>query len=218
MTIWMTRDEPRDGPLCQALRNAALEFIHAPVLSRRVVPGSLEDLPNFEPQDWLVLTSPFAVTEIPESIGRKMQVAVVGHSSRRLAEERGFRVELVSPHLDAASLFSELRARAIRGRILYPRSALVEAPESWDGVELISPIYYKTEPCSIDSTMVANADIATVTSASVVDVIANRDIRFASIGPSTSRALRAHGKEPWVEAHDRTFESLARAIADQTSP
>jgi uroporphyrinogen-III synthase len=43
-------------------------------------------------------------------------------------------------------------------------------------------------------------------------------VRFASIGPTTSEALRAIGIEPWVEALEPTFEFLARAIADQTKP
>jgi uroporphyrinogen-III synthase len=44
-----------------------------------------------------------------------------------------------------------------------------------------------------------------------------RGLRFASIGPTTSAALRKIGIEPWLEAPQRSFGSLAQAIAAQAS-
>lgn len=218
MIVWMTRDEQPDGPLSQALTHAGLHVFHAPVLHRCVVPGALDHLPAFGSRDWLVLTSPFAVEMIPNRLGQSMQLAVVGESSRRLAEARGFSVAIVSSSRDAASLFAELQSRVDRGRILYPRSDLAAVPLEWSGVELICPVFYTTERCEYDRTVVEQADVATVTSPSAVEAIATLDVKFASIGPSTSKALRSAGKQPWLEAPQRTFASLAQAIADQTKP
>jgi uroporphyrinogen-III synthase len=216
--VWMTRDEKSDGPLSQALTQAGLQIIHAPVLRRSIVSSALDHLPEFGSADWLLLTSPFAVKAIPERLGCNMQLAVVGESSRRLAEARGFPVALVSLNHDAASLFTELQSRVDRGRVLYPRSALAMPPKQWGDVELICPVFYTTERCEYDRKVVDQTEVAAVTSASAAEAIATVDVKFASIGPSTSKALRSAGKEPWIEAPQRTFTSLAQAIAGQTKP
>jgi uroporphyrinogen-III synthase len=41
------------------------------------------------------------------------------------------------------------------------------------------------------------------------------DLPYASIGQTTTAALRAAGIEPWVEAAEPSFEALARAIVEQ---
>lgn len=57
------------------------------------------------------------------------------------------------------------------------------------------------------------ADVVTVTSASAVHAVGPLVLPFASIGPSTSKALRELGVEPWIEAAEPNFDALASAIA-----
>jgi uroporphyrinogen-III synthase len=204
--------------MSSALRAAGLVVVHEPVLSRSVVPGTIDHLSQVKPTDWLVITSAFAITAIPDHIGRVPRIAVIGAHSRRAAAERGFRVELISSDDDAESLFAELRNRVVDGRIYYPRSSLAKEPASWPGVQLISPILYTTGTRDYDRVVIDGADVVAVASPSAVRAVGDVPLPFASLGPVTSAALVALGKTPWVEARERSFDSLAKAIADQIDP
>lgn len=217
MRVWVTRDEPKDGPMTKALRAAGLTPVQEPVLERHVVDDAADAIARLDPDDWLVLTSVYAIEAVPAQLARVPHVAVVGEPSRRAASERGFRVDLVSSRKDGASLFEELRRRITSGKVCYPRSSLVEPPQSWASVELISPVLYETIPRVFDKTIVDRVDVVCVASPSAVHAIGRLDLPFASIGPSTSAALRAIGVDPWVEPVERSFEGLARAIAAQAS-
>ena len=61
MNVWVTRDEKSDGPLSSALRSAGLGVILEPVLERRVVTDAADVIARLGPDDWLVLTSVYAV-------------------------------------------------------------------------------------------------------------------------------------------------------------
>ena len=214
MRVWVTRDEGAEGPLSTALRQADLEVVLEPVLERRVVDDCAEAVGRLAADDWLVLTSPFAIDAVAAEPARIPRVAVVAEPSRRVAESRGFRVELISPGGDGKSLFDALRRTASRGKVCYPRSALVTPPECWPGVELTSPVLYETVPRSFNRDITEGVDVVSVASPSAVNAIGPAELPFASIGPSTSTALRQLGIEPWVEAPQPSFESLARIIAD----
>ncbi|MEK7710927.1 MAG: uroporphyrinogen-III synthase [Planctomycetota bacterium] len=213
MRVWVTRDEPDDGPLSTALRAVELTVVNEPVLERRVVNDAAQVLAQLGPDDWLVLTSVYAIEAVATHFARTPRVAVVGEASRRAAAAKGFRVEHVSSGGDAASLFEELRRKATRGKVCYPRSSLAEPPKAWPGVELLAPVLYETCARAFDRRVIDRVDVVSVASPSAVEAIGVVARRYASIGPSTSAALRRIGVEPWVEASERTFEGLAGAIA-----
>jgi uroporphyrinogen-III synthase len=215
--VWVTRDEEADGPLSSALRSLGLTVVLEPVLNRCIVDDAADAITQLGPDDWLVLTSPFAVNAVPAAPARVPQVAVVGEPSRAAALARGFRVELVSSGGDAASLFEELRAIATRGKVCYPRSSLAETPAPWPQIEFISPVLYETHRRAFDSDVVQRVDVVAVASPSAVKAVGAVDLPFASIGPTTSAALRELGIDPWIEATARSFSSLAEAIAAQAN-
>ncbi len=214
MKAWATRDEGRSGPLCRALHDAGLAVVYEPVIERRIRRDwRPEFVSKLGRDDWLILTSAYAVSAVASSTGSRVpRVAVVGDESRRLAAENGFRVELVAPSSNAKSLFAELRRRTTGGRVCYPRSSLVEPPESWGRVEISSPVLYDTAAREFDRNVIERIDIIAVASPSAVHAIGKVPRPFASIGPTTSAALRELGVEPGVEAPDRSFPSLANAI------
>ncbi len=249
MRVWVTRDEEPDGPLSTALREAGLSVVHEPVLERRVVDDAREAITKLGPDDWLVLTSVYAIEAVAPEAARVPRVAVVGEASRRAAQARGFRVELVSPRGDGGSLIQALRRQAKGGKVCYPRSALAKPPDPWPGIELLSPVLYETIARTFDRSVFDRVDVVSMTSPSAVDAIRalphqsprsglplrstllsdwcgtsagsvtsagapECKLRFASIGPTTSAALRRMGVSPWAEAGERSFESLAHAIAD----
>jgi len=215
--VWVTRDEGEQGPLSEALRAVSLAPVLEPVVRRCVIPGAGDVVSQLGANDWLVLTSGFAIASVAESAGRVPRVAVVGESSRRAAEARGFRVELVGRDHNASSVFEQLRRVASDCTVCYPRSSLASEPIGWPGVRLLSPVLYETRRCDFDSGVVRRVDVAAVASASAAVALGAVDLPYASIGPSTSAAIVKLGIHPWVEAPARSFDSLAGAIADQAS-
>ena len=160
----MTREEPGDGPLSTALRAVGLQAVLEPVLQRRVVGDAGGAIRKLGPDDWLVLTSVYAIEAGACEPARVPRVAVVGEASREAAEAKGFRVELVSSKGDAQSLFDALRASIRDGKVCYPRSSLVSVPEPWPGVELVSPILYETVARTFDRSVVKRIDVVSVAS------------------------------------------------------
>jgi len=201
-----------------ALREVGLDPVLEPVLERRVLTDAADSLAKLGPDDWLVLTSTYGVNAVHGELARVPRVAVVGEPSKNAAEARGFRVELISGKGDGGTLFDELREVAKTGKVCYPRSSMVWPPKAWPDIEIISPILYETATRAFDRSVIDNVDVVSVGSPSAVEAVAPVDLPFASIGPSTTRALKRLGIEPWVEAPHRSFASLAKAIADHESP
>ena len=159
MRVWVTRDEPGDGPLSTALRAVQLTVVNEPVLERRVVNDAAQVLAQLGPDDWLVLTSVYAIEAVATHFARTPRVAVVGEASRRAAAAKGFRVEHVSSGGDAASLFEELRRKATRGKVCYPRSSLAEPPKACPVVELLAPVLSETFARAFDRRVIDRVDV-----------------------------------------------------------
>jgi uroporphyrinogen-III synthase len=213
--VWVTRDEAPDGPLCVAVRDAGLEPVLEPVLARRLTGDITGALGRLSKRDWLVLSSPFSVEAVPADLVR-CRVAVIGEPSRRAAEARGLRVERVSPDHTGEGLWRSLRSDPEgAARVLFPRSERAPARQSWPGIEVHSPVLYETRRRAFDPAIAARVDAAAITSPSAVEAIAGTDSLppCASIGPTTSEAMRAHGIGVWAEASSPDFGSLARAVA-----
>ncbi len=217
MKVWVTRDEPADGPLSTALRTAGLVVAHEPVLLRRALTDAREEIVQLGADDWLVLTSVYAIESVAEDVARVPQVAVVSEASRRAAEARGFRVSLVSEENTAKSLLDELFNLAQGKTICYPRSSQATPPNAPSGIEVISPVLYKTIARKYRKSIVDEVDIVSVTSASAVRAVGVVKLLYASIGSSTTTALRKIGVQPWVESPQPNFDSLAETIAAQVN-
>jgi uroporphyrinogen-III synthase len=215
MTVWVTRDEPADGPLSSALRQLGLAVVLEPVIERKVIASPAELLARLGADDWLVLTSPFAIQAVAtEPAARIPHVAVVGESSHKLAADAGLRVDLVGADGHGDTLFAELRQQVTHGIVCYPRSSKAKPLESWGDVDVRCPVLYDTVPRGFDCSVVSRVAIAAVASPSAVKALGDIDVPLASIGRATTAAIRATGREPVVEPPYPTFENLARAIAD----
>ena len=219
--VWVTRDELPQGPLSTAITDAGLHPVLEPVIERHVVGDAAEAIRQLSFDDWLILTSVFAVESIPVDPSRVPRVAVVGGASAEAARARGLRVELVGSG-GAGELFRMLRETVKEGTLCYPRSSLAREPDVWENVTVISPVLYETAPRPFDLGVVERVDVIAVASPSAVDAVVDAldaadsggaDLPFASIGATTSAALDRHGLEAWLEAPDRRLASLANAIA-----
>jgi len=212
--VWVTRDEPEGGPLSTALRDAGLGVVHEPALERRVVSGARDEIAALGADDWLVLTSVFAVRAIAPPGALRCRIAVVGEKTKAAAESRGLRIEYVSAGGTASDLFQEISGRAAGHTICYPRSSEARVPDLGAGVTLVSPVAYETRRRAWRRDVVDDVDVIAVTSPSAVTAVGALAKKYASLGPTTSAALRDLGVEPWIEAPVKSFDSLARAIAD----
>jgi uroporphyrinogen-III synthase len=213
--VWVTRDEEPGGELCAALRSTGLEPVLEPVLARRIVADPAELLRDLRPGDWLVITSTFAARAI-RAVPTSAHVAVVGEATARACRDMGLAVDLVSPHATGASLWPVLWPRVGPGaRVFYPRSSLAEVPPRPPAIQLIAPVLYRTEPRQFDAGIARRVDVVTLASPSAVRRIAGIEElpAGASIGPTTSAAMREHGIPVWVESPAHTFDDLAAAIA-----
>ncbi len=214
MTVWVTRDEPSDGPLSRALRCVGLSAVVEPVIHRHIVADITSRLSLLTPDDWLVLTSVWAIETLPIVFPVETRIAVVGRKSDRAATRRGLRVDLVSPTGTANGLFEALRARASHDSVIcYPRSSRARPPAPWTGVVIDSPVYYETRLRDYDRSIIERVDVVAVTSPSTVQGVGVVPLPYASIGPVTSRAVIELGLTPRVEARRATFGELATGIA-----
>lgn len=217
--VWVTRDEPRDGPLCAALAHHGLTPLWEPVLQKTLCAQPADLIRDLAPNDWLVLTSPFAIDAFADvADARALCVAVVGEPSAERARGLGLRVALVGSDGHGATLFRALRERVTSGRVCYPRSALADPPTAWGGVTLSAPVLYDTAPRAIDAAVADRADVISVTSPSAVAALEAAlprfsRFRYASIGRTTSAALQDRGVTPWVQADAPSLDGLAAAIA-----
>ncbi len=215
MTVWVTRDETEDGPLSTALRERGVAVLLEPVVERRTVADPAALISGLRPDDWLVLTSPYAIDAVAAvPAARTPQVAVVGESSRAMAEAAGLRVALVAASGLGSTLFEQLRQTVSTGVVCYPRSAKARPPEPWPAIELRTPVLYDTTPRDFERSVAQRVALAAVASPSAVKALGDLDVPLASIGKTTTAAIRATGREPVTESPYPTFENLAQAIAD----
>lgn len=217
MKIWITRDEPTDGPLGSAITEVGLTAVHEPVLKRSVITNAREVISRLGFSDWLVFTSVNAIESVAADVARIPQVAVIDEATQKAAERLGFRVDFVSKSHCINSICDELKERAQGATVCYPRSSKAVEPafeqDNDSKIKFISPVLYETQECPFNKSIVNEVNVVAVTSAAAVHAIGIVDLPFASIGPLTSSALNELGIKPWVEAANTSFQLLAEAIA-----
>lgn len=190
---------------------------------------------------WLVVTSVNAVRVIQErmvvlglaaSDFSRVQVAAVGSSTARAVEAAGFAVVVTPVEYVAESLAETLRDRVAGADVLIVRAAVARdvIPDALaaHGARVTVVEAYRTvvpeESVAAVAALFADAppDAATFTSSSTVvnffsllrAVGCERPVglKAVSIGPITSRTLRACGWEPAAEADPHDVGGLAAAV------
>ena len=217
--VWVTRVEGEDGELARELRQCGLIPVVEPVLEMHLVHKTLGDVANLHPDDWLVLTSPFAIRSVAAVVVPNQRIAVIGQSSATLAQSLGLNVQLISPTSNATGLWKQLALQEPGRNICFPRSSLASIPQL-DGLHVHAPVLYSVEPRKFDIEVASRSDIVSFTSASAVLSVLNRlerlELPVVSIGPSTSKTLRQKGIAAVVEAEERTLYSVAKAVRDRS--
>ncbi len=192
--------------------------------------------------DWIVLTSRngvrilmehLAERPLRERLGSSSRIACIGSGTARQLAQYGIEADLVPDVFTSARLGQRLTAVGdIRGmRFLLLRSALAsdDMAEILRGAGAVveSAALYDVEPVRADTAALCRQIrrrgvdwLAFACGASVRaffgvvdrDMVESAGVRIASIGPITSRQLRALGLDVDVEASEHTMEGLVAAI------
>jgi uroporphyrinogen III methyltransferase / synthase len=224
-TVAVTRARAQASPLAARLRELGADVIEAPAIRTQSLPAEVPDLSGY---DLLIASSPNGVRELFGRIRDArslagLTVAAMGPGTARALREHGIEADIVPRRSVAEGMIDALAdvpakrvliARGKEGRDILP-NALRERGAHVDVLAL-----YETVPEPLDEeaiNAVAAADYVTFTSASTVRHLlaaagALPDIKLASIGPATSTELRAHGREPDLEADPHTPDGLVDAL------
>ena len=224
-TVAVTRARAQASPLAARLRELGADVIEAPAIRTESLPADVPDLAGY---DLLVATSPNGVRELFGRIRDArslagLTVAAMGPGTARAFREHGIEADIV-PQRSVAEGMVEALAEVDVGRVLIARGregrdVLPDALRE-RGAEVDVLALYETVPEPLDEAAVnavAGADYVTFTSASTVRHLlaaagALPDTKLASIGPATSAELRAHGREPDLEADPHTPDGLVDAL------
>ncbi len=185
--------------------------------------------------DWIIFTSANAiaafVAELPDTDKWfRPRIATIGQATGEVAEEYGFRVELMPEKYVAESLVEAFRAHPLDGkRILIPsaavtrdvvpnelraRGAEVDVVQAYQNV-----IPHDAPQGAAEVFQEPLPDWVTFASSSAVDHLVAlvsldllNQVKIASIGPATSTTIAGHGLEVTSEALKHTIPGLIEAM------
>lgn len=165
----------------------------------------------------------------------RAKVCAVGSETAKALRASGVRADYVPPQFVAESIVKHFRAMRHKGRVA-PRALILRAKRARDVlpeglkkagfevtvIDLYDTVLPKTGVSILKQALTERVDIITFTSSSTVEnfiKLTGRDyrrklsgIKFASIGPVTSGALKKFGLKPSVEAKVYTIDGLVNAI------
>jgi uroporphyrinogen III methyltransferase/synthase len=192
--------------------------------------------------DWVFFTSPEGIGWFARMLKPHRRdlrwltgchIGAIGPKTAAAVEEVGVHVDFVPRRFSQEGLLREFPRRMLAGK----RALILSAAESRDvlseglrrrGMRVTKlPIYQTVTPRALSAGVAMLTgrpfDAVTVTSASCVEHLHEalrrtggaavfRRLRFASIGPVTSAAVRAHGGRVTIEAKVSTIEGLVEAL------
>ncbi len=229
-SVVVTRPRLQAGALVDLLRRRGAHVVLQPAIEIESAPdqgaalaAALHDIDSYE---WVVFTSAngvdAAMSEVRDarSLGG-VSIAAVGSATVARLDRSGIAADLV-PEVNTAEALADrfsppptpdakvLLVRALEGREVVPDRL---RSQGWQ-VDVVAAYQTSSRGDSIDADAVAAADVITFASPSAVDAtVAGVGIDrlppvVASIGPTTTAALGAHGIEDVIEADVHTAAGL----------
>jgi len=203
---------------------------------------------RIEKFDWVFFTSPEGIHWFQRLLAAQRkdlrvlggrQIGAIGPKTASSIQELGIRVDVVPRTYSQEGLLEGLKPRRLAGQRALILSAqgsrnVLEQGLRAKGMEVVRvPLYRTVIPSSlrrhVRGAFSQPFDYVTVTSSSCVDHLAQalracgfskvlRRLRFASIGPVTSSAVRRAGGRVAVEARVSTVEGLVETITRAVRP
>jgi uroporphyrinogen III methyltransferase/synthase len=233
--IVVTRAREQASELKRLFEESGATVIQFPTIEI-AAPESFDslDVAVNERFDWLVFTSTNGVTAFFERLFAKgkdvralagTRIACVGETTAASLRARGIAPDLLPDKFMSTALIPHFDADQHNVRI-----AVIRAAEGRDefidemrrrGATAHLAVAYRTVPVAANAGELHDIDVVTFTSASTVDnfFAAAPSIDgalLASIGPTTSDALRKHGHEPHIEASTASIQALHDAVHAET--
>ncbi|HYS52978.1 MAG TPA: uroporphyrinogen-III C-methyltransferase [Thermoanaerobaculia bacterium] len=234
--VVVTRAREQASELKRLLEEAGAQVVQFPTIEI-APPSSYESLDSvidaISDYQWLIFTSTNGVDafferlkfhgEDSRALGNVL-VAAVGESTADHLRKRGIEPDLVPPKFQSTALLPLLDAdqKGIRTAVVRAaegREELIDELRRRGGeVDLV--VAYQTRKVTAAADELHDIDIVTFTSASTADNFFDvlPDARMiegamlASIGPTTSDAIRRHERSPDVEADSASVPALVAAI------
>ena len=234
--VVVTRAREQASDLKRRLEEAGAEVIEFPMIEI-APPASFESLDrvidSVGDYQWLIFTSSNGVDAFFDRLRHHgkdarclagVMIAAVGESTAGDLRGRAIEPDLVPAKFQSIALLPLLDADQ-KG----VRSAVVRAAQGRDelidelrrrGGDVDLAIAYETRRVAANAGDLHEIDIVTFTSGSTVDnffeVLPDKKViegaLLASIGPTTSDAIRRHGRKPDIEASAATIASLCDSI------
>jgi uroporphyrinogen III methyltransferase/synthase len=244
LRIVVTRSRAQAGKLTAALRELGADVRELPLIRREPPPDLREfaelvqDAHGYE---WIVFTSANGVDTFFEIFDKLYddareiggtRFAAVGAATAQRIKERHYHVDLVAESFHAESLVEtfqkETGVENVKILVVRPQetSGALAAGLAKLGAIVDEAIAYRTVPETEDRTRARQrleeegADLVVFTSSSTVrNFFAARPkmpdgIRFASIGPVTTKTLAEFGIKPSIEAKHHDINGLINSIAE----
>ena len=240
--IVVTRSRAQASKLSAALRDLGADVSEMPLIKREPPPDLREFaelVQDAHAYEWIVFTSANGVDVFFEIFDKLYddareiggaKFAAVGAATAQRLKERHYHVDLVAENFQAASLAGTFRKQTDVENV----KILVVRPEETSGALAIElgkmgaivdeAIAYRTVAETDDRTRArerlasGGADLVVFTSSSTVKnffalkLPLPSGLKFASIGPVTTRTLEEHGARPAVEAARHDVPGLVEAI------
>jgi len=231
--VVVTRAREQASELKRLLEESGAQVLQFPTIEI-VPPESWESLDRViqSKYDWLVFTSTNGVASFFQrlyALGKDVRalagtnVAAVGQATADDLRARGILPDVVPERFISTELLP-LLAEDQRG----VRTAVIRAEEGRDelitelrrrGGEVDLAIAYRTIAADFELGDLDAIDVVTFTSASTVEnffakVTPSPRTILASIGPTTSDAIRKHGRTPDIVAKNATVQALHDAVVD----
>ncbi len=243
--IVITRTREQASVLAGALRELGAEVLEVPTI-RIEPPESYAPLDaalaRIADYDVLLLTSANTARMLgsrrPAPWAAQPFTVAVGPATADALRSAGLRVDLQPEPAIAESVVRELAPEARGKRMLLPRAAVArdmlpdalrEVGATVDVVEAYRTVLAEKSQALLAAAFERPVNALTFTSSSTVENFfallgentaqaVLRTSRACSIGPITSRTLRAHGVEPASEAGTHDVGGLVRAVCSLLTP
>jgi len=234
--VVVTRAREQASELKRLLEDAGAQVVQFPTIeiapppSYESLDAVIEAISDYQ---WLIFTSTNGVDSFFDRLKHhgedsralaNVLVAAVGESTAEDLRKRGIEPDLVPPKFQSSALLPLLEEdqKGIRTAVIRAaegREELIDELRRRGG-EVDLAIAYETRKVTASADELHDIDIVTFTSASTADnffeTLPNAKViesaMLASIGPTTSEAIRSHGRPPDVEAESATVPALVAAI------
>jgi len=234
--VVVTRAREQASELKRLLKEAGAEVVQFPTIEI-APPSSYQSLDHvilaIADYQWLIFTSANGVDSFFGRLRHHgkdarclsgVMIAAVGESTASDLRSRGIEPDVVPAKFQSTALLPLLDedqhgVRTAVVRAAQGRDELIDELRRRGG-EVDLAIAYETRRVTASAADLHDIDIVTFTSGSTVDnffeVLPDSSVidgaLLASIGPTTSDAIRRHGREPGVEAENATVAALVAAI------